>query len=86
MGIVEEVGSEVTQIRPGDRVVIPFNISCGHCWMCQRQLFAQCERTQVREQGMGAALFGYTKLYRQVPGISAMSLYSRLPNGRSTET
>ena len=47
MGIVEEVGSEVTHIQPGDRVVIPFNISCGHCWMCQQQLFAQCETTQV---------------------------------------
>ena len=68
MGIVEEVGAEVTHIRPGDRVVIPFNISCGHCWMCARGFFAQCETTQVREQGKGAALFGYTKLYGQVPG------------------
>jgi threonine dehydrogenase-like Zn-dependent dehydrogenase len=71
MGIVEEVGSEVTHIRPGDRVVIPFNISCGHCWMCQQQLFAQCETTQVTDQGMGASLFGYTKLYGQVPGGQA---------------
>jgi threonine dehydrogenase-like Zn-dependent dehydrogenase len=36
MGIVEEVGPEVTHIKPGDRVVVPFNISCGHCWMCSR--------------------------------------------------
>jgi threonine dehydrogenase-like Zn-dependent dehydrogenase len=62
MGIVEEVGAAVSHIRPGDRVVVPFNISCGHCWMCERGLFAQCETTQVREQGKGAALFGYTKL------------------------
>ena len=54
MGIVEEVGAEVTHIRPGDRVVIPFNISCGHCWMCARGYFAQCETTQVRDQGKGA--------------------------------
>ena len=54
MGIVEEVGPEVTHIKPGDRVVIPFNISCGHCWMCQRGFYAQCETTQVREQGKGA--------------------------------
>ena len=54
MGIVEEVGSEVTQIKPGDRVVIPFNISCGHCFMCDQQLYSQCETTQVREQGKGA--------------------------------
>jgi threonine dehydrogenase-like Zn-dependent dehydrogenase len=71
MGIVEEVGPEVTQIQPGDRVVIPFNISCGHCWMCDQQLYSQCETTQVREQGKGAALFGYTKLYGEVPGGQA---------------
>ena len=77
MGIVEEVGPEVTHIRPGDRVVVPFNISCGHCFMCDRKLFAQCETTQVREHGKGAALFGYTKLYGQVPGGQAE--YLRVP-------
>jgi threonine dehydrogenase-like Zn-dependent dehydrogenase len=71
MGIVEAVGSEVTHVRPGDRVVIPFNISCGHCWMCDRGLFTQCETTQVRDAHKGAALFGYTKLYGQVPGGQA---------------
>jgi threonine dehydrogenase-like Zn-dependent dehydrogenase len=71
MGIVEEVGPEVTHIKPGDRVVIPFNISCGHCWMCEQKLYSQCETTQVREQGKGAALLGYTKLYGQVPGGQA---------------
>ena len=71
MGVVEEVGSEVSHIRPGDRVVIPFNIACGRCWMCERALFAQCETTQVRDRDKGAALFGYTKLYGQVPGGQA---------------
>src|SRR5437016_3481290 len=71
MGIVEEVGSEVTQIKPGDRVVIPFNISCGQCFMCEQQLYSQCETTQVKEQGKGASLLGYTKLYGQVPGGQA---------------
>jgi threonine dehydrogenase-like Zn-dependent dehydrogenase len=71
MGIVEEVGPEVNHIKPGDRVVIPFNISCGHCYMCDQNLFSQCETTQVREQGKGAALLGYTKLYGQVPGGQA---------------
>jgi threonine dehydrogenase-like Zn-dependent dehydrogenase len=71
MGIVEEVGAEVRHISPGDRVVIPFNISCGHCFMCNQGLQSQCETTQVREQGMGAALFGYTKLYGEVPGGQA---------------
>jgi threonine dehydrogenase-like Zn-dependent dehydrogenase len=58
MGIVEEVGPEVRQIKAGDRVVIPFNISCGHCWMCERQFFAQCETTQNRDTEKGASLFG----------------------------
>src|SRR5690606_16544515 len=68
MGIVEEVGPEVTSIAPGDRVVVPFNIACGRCYMCAQQLYSQCETTQVREEGMGAALFGYTRLYGSVPG------------------
>src|SRR4051794_8172323 len=63
MGIVEEVGSAVTQLTPGDRVVMPFQISCGHCFMCDQGLQTQCETTQVRDEGMGAMLFGYTKLY-----------------------
>ena len=46
MGIVEEVGPEAGDLQVGDRVVVPFNISCGHCWMCSRGLFAQCETTQ----------------------------------------
>lgn len=77
MGIVEEVASEVTHIKPGDRVVVPFNISCGSCWMCTRGLFAQCETTQNREQGKGASLFGYTELYGSVPGGQAE--YLRVP-------
>jgi threonine dehydrogenase-like Zn-dependent dehydrogenase len=77
MGVVEEVGSEVKQIQPGDRVVIPFNISCGHCYMCDQKLFAQCETTQVHEHEKGAALFGYTKLYGEVPGGQAQ--YLRVP-------
>jgi threonine dehydrogenase-like Zn-dependent dehydrogenase len=71
MGVVEEVGPAVSHLKPGDRVVVPFNIACGHCWMCERELYGQCETTQVYEHGMGAALFGYTKLYGQVPGGQA---------------
>ncbi len=80
MGIVEEVGSGVTHIKRGDRVVIPFNISCGHCWMCERGFYAQCETTQNRDQGKGASLFGYTKLYGQVPGGQAE--YLRVPQAQ----
>ena len=83
MGIVEEVGPEVTNLSPGDRVVIPFQISCGHCFMCDQGLQTQCETTQVREQGMGAALFGYTKLYGEVPGGQAE--YLRVPQAQYTQ-
>ena len=78
MGIVEEVGAEVTHVRPGDRVVVPFTISCGHCAMCSQSLPSQCETTQVREHGSGAALLGYSKLYGQVPGGQAEHL--RVPH------
>jgi len=77
MGIVEDVGSAVTNLAPGDRVVMPFQISCGHCFMCEQDLQTQCETTQVREHGMGAMLFGYTKLYGAVPGGQAE--YLRVP-------
>jgi threonine dehydrogenase-like Zn-dependent dehydrogenase len=80
MGIVEAVGSGVTHIAPGDRVVIPFNISCGHCSMCGSGLQSQCETTQVHEYGKGAALFGYTKLYGQVAGGQAELL--RVPQAQ----
>ena len=82
IGIVLEVGREITQIHPGDRVVVPFQISCGHCWMCERWLYTQCETTQVRGEGSGAALFGYSKLYGQVPGGQAE--YLRVPEAQFT--
>src|SRR5205085_4132397 len=81
MGVVEEVGGEVTELSAGDRVVIPFNISCGTCFMCSQGLHSQCETTQVHAEGMGAALFGYTKLYGQVPGGQAELL--RVPFGNT---
>jgi threonine dehydrogenase-like Zn-dependent dehydrogenase len=71
MGVVEEVGAAVTDVAPGDRVVMPFQISCGDCWFCRQGLQTQCETTQVREHGMGAMLYGYTELYGAVPGAQA---------------
>ncbi|MGH3567561.1 MAG: zinc-dependent alcohol dehydrogenase [Pseudonocardia sp.] len=82
MGVVEEVGGETGDLTVGDRVVIPFQMSCGHCYMCDEQLYSQCETTQVRDQGMGAALFGYSKLYGAVPGGQAE--YMRVPQAQFT--
>lgn len=78
MGIVEETGSQVTNLVPGDRVVVPFNISCGKCWMCSRGFFAQCETTQNTKYDKGASLFGFSKMYGEVPGGQAE--YVRVPH------
>ena len=77
MGRVVEAGAE-SNLTVGDRVVIPFQISCGSCFMCQRGLQTQCEVTQVREQGMGAALYGFSAMYGAVPGGQAEFL--RVPH------
>ncbi|BFV60213.1 zinc-dependent alcohol dehydrogenase [Kitasatospora sp. CMC57] len=79
MGTVLETGPAVSALQPGDRVVVPFNVSCGTCHTCSLGLHSQCETTQVKEYGSGAALFGYTKLYGQVPGGQAELL--RVPFG-----
>ncbi|NIL49143.1 glutathione-dependent formaldehyde dehydrogenase [Streptomyces sp. 2BBP-J2] len=80
MGIVEEVGAAVPDLQAGDRVVVPFQIACGNCWMCLTGLPTQCETTQVTAEGMGAALFGYTRLYGAVPGAQAE--YLRVPQAQ----
>ncbi|WP_432055363.1 zinc-dependent alcohol dehydrogenase [Streptomyces sp. bgisy022] len=80
MGIVEEVGAAVPDLQVGDRVVVPFQIACGNCWMCLTGLPTQCETTQVGAEGMGAALFGYTRLYGAVPGAQAE--YLRVPQAQ----
>ena len=82
MGVVVETGAETGDLRVGDRVVIPFQMACGACWTCRQQLYSQCETTQVREHGKGAALFGYSKLYGQVPGGQAE--YLRVPQAQFT--
>ena len=82
IGIVEEVGSAVSTLEVGDRVVIPFQISCGNCYMCNSSLYTQCETTQVRDQSTGAALFGFSELYGSVPGGQAE--YLRVPQAQFT--
>ncbi|OII64041.1 MULTISPECIES: zinc-dependent alcohol dehydrogenase [unclassified Streptomyces] len=80
IGIVEETGGEVPDLKPGDRVVVPFQIACGHCWACDEGLPTQCETTQVTDEGTGAALFGYSRLYGSVPGAQAE--YLRVPQAQ----
>jgi S-(hydroxymethyl)glutathione dehydrogenase / alcohol dehydrogenase len=71
MGIVEELGSNVTALRKGDRVVVPFPIACGGCFFCQHGLPGHCENSNPEKygpeggvlEGKGGALFGYTDLY-----------------------
>ncbi|HEX6367017.1 MAG TPA: zinc-dependent alcohol dehydrogenase [Agromyces sp.] len=77
MGVVEEVGGDVRTLAVGDRVVIPFVIACGECFMCRRGLTTQCETTQNRDTGTGADLYGYTELYGSVPGGQAEYLRVR---------
>ncbi len=87
MGVVEDVGSAVFNVKRGDRVVIPFTISCGECFFCNKQLFAACETTNTgrgailnkKDTRSGAALFGYSHLYGGVPGGQAELV--RVPKG-----
>lgn len=77
MGRVVEAGPE-SNVRPDDRVVIPFQIACGNCYFCAQGLQTQCETTQVTDQGSGTQLFGYSELYGSVPGGQAQ--YLRVPH------
>jgi threonine dehydrogenase-like Zn-dependent dehydrogenase len=84
MGIVEEVGSAVKRIKKGDRVVVPFTISCGACWFCQHELYSVCDTTnrdaEVARKAMGhttAGLFGYSHLTGGYAGGQAQ--YLRVP-------
>ncbi|WPP01860.1 zinc-dependent alcohol dehydrogenase [Pseudomonas sp. HR96] len=85
MGVVEEAGSAVTAVQPGDRVVIPFVIACGSCFFCQLDQFAACETTNDGRGAImnkksippAAALFGFSKLYGGIPGGQAE--YVRVP-------
>ncbi|MET4728002.1 threonine dehydrogenase-like Zn-dependent dehydrogenase [Lysobacter enzymogenes] len=79
MGIVEETGPEVTRLKKGDRVVVPFTIACGDCFYCDRDLYAACETTNPdrgailnkKDIRSGAGMFGYTHLYGGYPGGQA---------------
>jgi threonine dehydrogenase-like Zn-dependent dehydrogenase len=85
MGVVEEVGAEVTSLKRGDRVVVPFPIACGKCWFCEHAAPTQCENSNPEHYGpeggllsqKGGALFGYTDLYGGYDGGQAQ--FVRVP-------
>ncbi len=85
MGIVVETGSKVTNLKKGDRVVVPFTISCGHCWFCDNTLYSLCDNTNPKAENaieqMGhspAGIFGYSHLTGGIPGGQAELL--RVPH------
>lgn len=75
MGIVEEAGKEVTKVKKGDRVIIPFPIACGHCWQCNHGYFSQCDESN--DHGEIGALFGYSNTFGGYDGGQAE--YLRVP-------
>lgn len=79
MGIVEEVGPEVTRVKKGDRVVLPFNISCGECYYCQHDMESQCDNSNRNEALDTGGYFGFTERYGNYPGGQAE--YLRVPYG-----
>ena len=79
MGIVEEVGPEVTKVKKGDRIVLPFNVSCGDCFYCSHDMESQCDNANGNPHFDTGALFGYTERYGNYAGGQAE--YLRVPYG-----
>ena len=84
MGIVVEKGSAVTNLNVGDRVVVPFTMSCGECFFCKKQLFSLCDNSnpnaEIARKAMGhspSGLFGYSHMMGGFPGGQAE--YLRVP-------
>lgn len=68
MGIVEEIGSEVTKVKKGDRVVIPFTVACGSCFYCENEMESQCDNANRNPHYDTGGYFGYTERYGNYPG------------------
>ncbi|MFD1205536.1 MULTISPECIES: zinc-dependent alcohol dehydrogenase [Sporosarcina] len=82
MGIVEEIGPNVTKVKKGDRVVIPFNISCGQCFYCEHQMESQCDHSNRNPHVDTGGYFGFTERYGDYSGGQAE--YLRVPYGNFT--
>jgi S-(hydroxymethyl)glutathione dehydrogenase / alcohol dehydrogenase len=80
MGIVEEVGPEVTKLKKGDRVIIPFNVACGECFFCKHELESQCDNSNPH--GDMGGFFGYSATTGGYPGGQAQ--YMRVPYANFT--
>ncbi|OIK08372.1 zinc-dependent alcohol dehydrogenase [Bacillus sp. MUM 13] len=79
MGIVEEIGPDVTKVKKGDRVVLPFNVSCGHCHYCENHMESQCDNSNSNPHIDTGGYFGFTERYGNYPGGQAE--YLRVPYG-----
>lgn len=75
MGIVEETGKDVQKVKKGDRIIVPFPVSCGHCWYCEHKLWSQCDNSNAN--GEVGGIFGYSKTYGGYDGGQAE--YLRVP-------
>ncbi|MBY0097013.1 zinc-dependent alcohol dehydrogenase [Mesobacillus maritimus] len=79
MGIIEEVGPDVKKVKKGDRVIIPFNVACGHCFYCQHNMESQCDNSNPNPDIDSGGFLGYTERYGNYPGGQAEFL--RVPYG-----
>jgi len=79
MGIVEEVGPDVTKVKKGDRVVLPFNVSCGHCYYCEHEMESQCDNSNHAPHTDAGGYFGFTEQFGNHPGGQAE--YLKVPYG-----
>lgn len=75
MGIVEEIGSEVTRVKKGDRIILPFNVSCGDCYYCKNEMESQCDYSNSNLEVNSGGYFGFTERYGNYPGGQAEYLH-----------
>ncbi|MGG2112690.1 zinc-dependent alcohol dehydrogenase [Lysinibacillus pakistanensis] len=75
MGVVEEIGSEVTRVKKGDRIILPFNVSCGDCYYCKNEMESQCDYSNPNLEVNSGGYLGFTERYGNYPGGQAEYLH-----------